>query len=78
MQSMVGAGLGVSILPCYAADPDPSVVRVMEEPFIDPKFDIWLVYHPDTRRTRRLRLFADFVIDTIKSDIDLFEGRRGG
>ena len=77
MQSMVGAGLGVSILPCYAADPDPAIVRVLDKPFTDPKFDIWLVYHPDTRRTRRLRLFADFVIDTIKSDIDLFEGRRG-
>jgi hypothetical protein len=54
------------------------IVRLNERPFCDPKFDIWVVYHPDTRRTRRLRLFADFIIDTIRSDIDLFEGRRGG
>ena len=78
MQAMVSAGLGVSILPCYTADPDPSLVRLNERPFCDPKFDIWVVYHPDTRRTRRLRLFADFIIDTIRSDIDLLEGRRGG
>jgi DNA-binding transcriptional LysR family regulator len=78
MQAMVRAGLGVSILPCYAADPDPALVRLIDKPFTDPKFDIWLIYHPDTRRTRRLRLFADFVINRIKADIDLFEGRRLG
>jgi DNA-binding transcriptional LysR family regulator len=76
MQAMVRAGLGVSILPCYAADPDPALVRLIDRPFTDPKFDIWLVYHPDTRRTRRLRLFADFVINRIRADIDLFEGRH--
>ena len=78
MQAMVRAGLGVSILPCYTADPDPSLVRLNDQLLCDPKFDIWVVYHPDTRHTRRLRLFADFVVDTIRSDIDLFEGRRGG
>ena len=78
MQAMVRAGLGVSILPCYAADPDPALVRVNDRPFCDSKFDIWVIYHPDTRQTRRLRLFAEFVMDTIRSDIDLFEGRRAG
>jgi len=77
MQSMVRAGLGVSILPCYTGDPDPLLVRLNDQPFCDSKFDIWVIYHPDTRQTRRLRLFAEYVIDTIRADIDLFEGRRG-
>lgn len=76
MQAMVRAGLGVSILPCYAADPDPSLVRLNGAALCDPRFDIWIIYHPDTRRTRRLRLFADFVINTIRADIDLLEGRH--
>lgn len=76
MHSMVREGLGVSILPCYTADRDPNLVRLVARPFRDPKFDIWVVYHPDARRTRRLRLFADFVVKQIKSDIDLFEGRQ--
>jgi DNA-binding transcriptional LysR family regulator len=76
LHAMVGAGLGVSILPCFVADTDPKLVRVVEPVFTDPKFDIWLLYHPDTRHTRRLRLFADFVSDRIRADEDLFNGRR--
>lgn len=75
MQAMVREGLGVSILPCYTADIDPSLTRLTPTPLIDPKFSIWMLYHRDTRHTGRLRLFADFLIDQIKTDIDLFEGR---
>lgn len=76
MHAMVRAGLGVSILPCYTADPDPALVRLQLAPLLDPKFGMWLLYHPNVRRTRRLRLFADFVTDRIKADIELIEGRR--
>ena len=77
MHAMVQEGLGVSILPCYTADLDPALTRLDSSVFRDPKFDIWILYHPDARRTRRLRLFADFLVQRIKADIDLFEGRRG-
>lgn len=75
MQAMVRAGLGVSILPCYTADRDTTLRRLTPKPLIDPKFDIWMLYHPDARHTRRLRLFADFLTRQIKADIELFEGR---
>ena len=76
MHAMVRAGLGVSILPCYTADLDPGLQRLNPQPMLDAKFDIWLLSHPDVRRTRRLRLFTDFLARQIKSDADLFEGRR--
>jgi DNA-binding transcriptional LysR family regulator len=76
MQSMVRAGLGVTLLPCYVADRDPDLHRIDPEPLLDSKFDMWLLYHPDVRRVYRVRLFADFIIDLIKTDRDLFEGRR--
>ena len=76
MHAMVRAGLGVSILPCYTADRDGMLQRLDTEPFVDPKFDISILYHPDVRRTRRLRLFADFLACQIKADTDQFAGRR--
>lgn len=75
MHAMVRAGLGVSILPCYTADLDPTLTRLDPAPLLDPKFDMWMLYHPDARRTRRLRFFAEFIAKQIRSDKDLFEGR---
>jgi DNA-binding transcriptional LysR family regulator len=76
MHAMVRAGLGVSILPCYTADRDPALRRLTPEAMTDAKFDIWVLSHPGLRRTRRLRMFAEFVAETIRADLDLFEGRR--
>jgi DNA-binding transcriptional LysR family regulator len=78
MRAMARAGLGVSILPCYVADLDPGLRRVDPEPLIDSRFDMWVLYHPNARRTRRLRKFAQYLMKKIRADIDLFEGRRGG
>ena len=76
MQSMVRSGLGVTLLPCYVADKDPSLRRAEPDPVPDVSFDLWILYHPDVRRVSRIRLFADFIADAIKSDLDLFEGHR--
>ena len=76
MCAMVRAGLGVSILPCYIADPDPGLRRIDPNPLIDSRFDMWVLYHSNARRTRRLRMFAEFLTKVIRSDIGLFEGRR--
>jgi DNA-binding transcriptional LysR family regulator len=76
MQLMVRNGLGVTLLPCYVADQDPSLRRAEPDPVPGVSFDLWILYHPDVRRVSRIRLFADFIADVIKSDLDLFEGRR--
>ena len=76
MHEMVRAGVAVSILPCYTADLDPMLTRLDPAPLLDSKFDIWILYHRDVRRSHRLRRFTDFIADRIKTDIDLFEGRR--
>lgn len=76
MQSMVRSGLGVTLLPCYVGDKDPGLRRLDPEPVLDNKFDMWLLYHPEVRRVYRVRLFADFVIELILADKELFEGLR--
>jgi DNA-binding transcriptional LysR family regulator len=76
MHSMVRAGLGVTLLPCYVADQDPGLRRAESGQLLDSNFDLWILYHPDIRRVSRVRLFSDFIADAIRSDLDLFEGRR--
>ena len=76
MQSMARRGLGVAVLPCYTADRDSGLRRVLPELLSDGTPDLWLLYHPDVRGVSRVRLFADFIAGVITSDLDLFEGRR--
>lgn len=76
LQAMAQNGLGVTVLPCYIADRDESLRRVVPEPFFDTKLDVWLLRHRDNRSAYRVRLFTKFVTDLIISNIDLFEGRQ--
>jgi len=76
MQLMVRNGLGVTLLPCYIADQDTSLRRVEPDPIPGVSFELWILYHPDVRRVSRIRLFADFIAEVIRCDLDLFEGRR--
>lgn len=58
-------GAGLAVLPCYVADGDPRLRRLGG---IVPALstDLWLLTHPDLRRTARIRAFSDFVADAVK------------
>jgi len=66
-------GLGVSILPCFMGDTDPQLERVSEP---DPAYDLglWVLIHPDLKRTARVLAFRDYMIETINEKRALFEG----
>jgi DNA-binding transcriptional LysR family regulator len=72
----VRQNLGVALLPCYIADRDETLRRILPDPIIDKRFDLWILYHADIRRVYRLRLVADFITTLVKSDQELFEGKR--
>jgi DNA-binding transcriptional LysR family regulator len=76
MQSMARRGFGVAVLPCYMADADSGLRRVLPELVTEGTPDLWILYHPDVREVSRVRLFAEFIADAITTDLDLFEGRR--
>lgn len=76
MQSMARSGLGVTVLPCYIADRDEGLRRLEPDVLTDSGLELWLLHHPDIRRVYRVRLFAEFISDLIRADLDLFEGRR--
>ena len=73
--SAIREGVGVSILPCFMADTDPSLVRYCEP---DPAYDLglWVLLHPDLKRTARVLAFRDHMIRAINERRDLFEGNR--
>jgi DNA-binding transcriptional LysR family regulator len=76
VQSMVRHGLGIAVLPCYTADPDPGLRRVLPMLLSEGTPDLWILHHSDVRRVSRVSLFAEFIADVITADLDLFEGRR--
>lgn len=67
--------LGVSILPCFMGDADPALERYCEP---DPAYNLglWILLHPDLRRTTRVLAFRDHMASAIKDKEDMFEGRR--
>ncbi len=73
--SAIREGLGVSILPCFMADNDPLIERYSDP---DPIYDLglWVLLHPDLKRTARVLAFRDHMISSINEQRDLFEGSQ--
>jgi DNA-binding transcriptional LysR family regulator len=70
------AGLGLAALPCFLGDRAPQLVRVLPpEPSLAG--ELWLLTHPDLRRTARVRAFMETLARGIRRERDLLEGRAG-
>src|SRR3546814_92154 len=56
----VRQGLGITTLPCFVGDADPLLVRV---PGTDLHIygTLWVLTQGETRKTKRVRLFTEFV-----------------
>ncbi|MEM8589137.1 MAG: LysR substrate-binding domain-containing protein [Pseudomonadota bacterium] len=54
----VKAGAGLGLLPCYAADPEPDLVRVSGT-IEELQGQIWLVYHADSRNRPAVMTLVD-------------------
>ncbi|MBX5173365.1 LysR family transcriptional regulator [Rhizobium sp. NZLR1b] len=54
------AGIGVAELPCYRADAETELVRIMPDRSAD--FDVWLVTHGDLYRTARIQVTIDALV----------------
>jgi DNA-binding transcriptional LysR family regulator len=69
----VRQGLGITTLPCFIGDADPLLVRV---PGTDLHMygTLWLLTQGDTRKTKRVRLFTEFVSHRLAGYAPLFAG----
>lgn len=66
LYAAVGAGQGVAVLPCYLGDRDPHLVR-MSQIVPEVATDLWILTHPDLRKSARVRALTSFVADAVKS-----------
>lgn len=75
MIDAVKAGFGIGALACYHSDAEPELRRIV--PFSEEvRLSMWLLTHPDLRRTARVRMFMDFMSERLERERDLIEGRR--
>ncbi len=69
----VRQGLGITTLPCFVGDPDPSLARVPGSG-LAMHGTLWLLTHGDTRKTKRVRLFTEFVSRRLAAYTQLLSG----
>jgi DNA-binding transcriptional LysR family regulator len=66
----VRMGLGLAVLPHFMAAGDALLERLPIQGGPPPR-EIWLVVHPDVRRSPRVRLIADLVAEVVTSGADV-------
>jgi len=67
-------GMGACMLPCWMADPNPELVRLTDV-LPDMGIDVWVLTHPDLRRTARVRAFTDHLVAAVRPMQALLSGR---
>jgi len=69
-------GIGMTKLPCFVGDTDPLLVRV---PGTDLPMHgtLWLLTQGETRKTKRVRLFTEFVSRRLSAYAPLLAGLSG-
>lgn len=69
----VRQGLGIATLPCFVGDADPLLVRV---PGTDLHMygTVWLLTQGETRKTKRVRLFSEFISRRLAAYAPLLAG----
>jgi DNA-binding transcriptional LysR family regulator len=69
----VRQGLGITTLPCFVGDADPLLARV---PGTDLHMygTLWLLTQGETRKTKRVRMFTDFVSRRLAAYAPLLAG----
>jgi len=67
--------VGVAYLPCFMGDSEPELERLCAP---DPELNLglWLLFHPDLKRTARILAFRDHMATEISKQTDLFTGNR--
>ena len=70
----VRLGLGLTTLPCFVGDADPLLARVPDAD-LHLYGPIWLLTEGETRKTKRVRLFTEFMARRLAAHAPLLAGR---
>jgi DNA-binding transcriptional LysR family regulator len=74
LQAMAERGLGRVVLPCWMGDASDLLERVTPEP-LPFLTHLWVLYHRDVRRSRRVKAVAEFLVETVREKRAALEGR---
>ena len=74
MLQMAKQVLGIAQMPCALCEPDPALYRIPAK-YIEPGWGLWLLSHVDLRTTARVRIFKNFLLDELKKQSVLLEGK---
>ncbi len=67
-------GFGVAALPCFLGDADTRLKRILPLT-AELNTELWLLTHPDLRRTARVRVLMDFLTGVLEKEKKLIEGQ---
>ncbi|MEN2790295.1 LysR family transcriptional regulator [Sphingomonas oligophenolica] len=70
----VRQGIGITILPCFVGDADPLLERVPDTD-LHLYGSVWLLTQGETRKTKRVRLFTEFVSRRLAAYAALLSGQ---
>jgi DNA-binding transcriptional LysR family regulator len=69
----VASNIGIGILPCYLADPDPRLVR-LGGPIDELSSDLWFLTHRELRQIARIRALSEYLAQEFHLLKPLFQG----
>lgn len=75
LRDAAAAGLGLAVLPCYLGDLCEGLRRI-RSPLCELETELWILTHPDMRRTARVRAFMEFAGKALSAQKELIEGRQ--
>lgn len=71
LEHAIASGIGIGYLPCFSGERHPELSRLGQP--TAPVGDLWLLTHPDMRRSTRVRLFLDHAAAALQQQKRLFE-----
>jgi DNA-binding transcriptional LysR family regulator len=73
MKAMLNSGVGVGLLPCLVADPEPDLVRCFD-PLPELNAESWMLTSPEALSSPQVRAFIDFLVPRIMAQKVRFTG----
>jgi DNA-binding transcriptional LysR family regulator len=67
------AGFGISVVPCFLAEPEPTLQRLCPE--VLGSRPVTLVVHPDMAKVARVRAVIDFIVEVAERERPRISGR---
>lgn len=65
---LVNSGFGIAAMPCYLGEKHKDLVRI-HGPDYSANWHLWLLAHPDVRRSARVNAFYDFATRYITDEV---------